>query len=137
MSVYLHALAEFLDSGRWLNLLFLMMGLMLLGILVKIQLGHNRVDFKDWLLDDNGKASPTKGFMIGCFLTTTWGFVVLVDKGLISEWYFNGYIFLWSANRLATKYLDGMPGRVAPSAPTNVSVTANPGETVNVQTGGK
>lgn len=137
MSIYLKTFTDFLDSGRWLNFLFLLMGIMLLTIMVKIQFGHNRVDFKDYLLDDNGKASPTKGFMIGCFLTTTWGFVVLVDKGLISEWYFNGYIFLWSANRLATKYLDGKVGQFIPAAPTSVSVTANPGDTVNVQTGSK
>lgn len=106
MSAFLTAFAQFLDSGRWLNLLFLLAGTLMLGIMVRIQFGHNGIDFKDYLRGDDGKTSPTMGFMLGCFLATTWGFVVLVNKGLITEWYFNGYILLWAANRLGTKWMD-------------------------------
>ena len=100
------AFAEFLDSGRWLKVLLFLTGLMILTILIQIQRGHNRIDFKDILVDENGKASPTKIFQTGCFLTSTWGFIVLADAGTLQEWFFNGYILLWSATRLATKMID-------------------------------
>jgi len=54
------AFAEFLDSGRWLKVLLFLTGLMILTILIQIQRGHNRIDFKDILVDENGKASPTR-----------------------------------------------------------------------------
>lgn len=139
MSAFWAGLVTFLDSGRWLNLLFLVAGTMVLWTMIRIQIGKHGIDFKDYLRGDDGKTSPTMGFMLGCFLTTTWGFVVLVNKGLMTEWYFNGYILLWAANRLGTKWMDfqrelklGRPPDPPPTSTVNAQVPAGSTATVTV-----
>lgn len=134
MHEFFAELAAFLDSGRWLKLLLLVIGIMTIWIMVKVQHGNNRVDFKDLLIED-GKAAPTKLFQLGCFISSTWVFIVLANNNQLQEWFFNGYIFLWSGTRLVTKWIDRAPGRVTPPAPTNINVTADPGQPVNVQAG--
>lgn len=135
MSAFWTGFAAFLDSGRWLNLLFLIAGTIMIWIMVRIQFGKQGIDFKDYLRGDDGKTSPTMGFMVGCFLTTTWGFIVLVNKGLLTEWFFNGYIFLWAANRLGTKWMDFQRemklGR-NPEPPSNVTASVPAGSTATV-----
>lgn len=106
MHEILSELAMFLDSGRWLTMLLLLLGLMVLIQLVKIQRGKNPVDFRYMFLDEKNRTSPSNIMLTGAFAITSWGFVLTAQKGLLTEWYVVSYIGAFVLNRQLTKYQD-------------------------------
>ena len=134
----LRYLNEFLDSGRWLRLLFLILGIMLAVALVRLQHGANKFDFKDILLNpDTGRASPDRFFLFGAFCASTWAFIVLVDKNGLQEWFFNGYIALWAGSRLVYKWLDDKNKPLPPPANQQINMDIPADANVSVTTGDK
>ncbi len=46
----------------------------------------------DFITDAAGRGDPQRFAYTGAFLIATWGFWILIDKGLMTEWYFGGYV---------------------------------------------
>lgn len=70
----------------------------------------NQVDIKD-LICTNGKINERKFTRFAAWLVSTWGFVYLIVDQRFSEWYFAGYMAVWTGNALLDKYLDSRANR--------------------------
>lgn len=69
----------------------------------------NQVDIKD-LICANGKLSERKFTRFSAWMVSTWAFVYLVIDNRFSEWFFAGYMAIWTGNALFSKWLDQHPG---------------------------
>jgi hypothetical protein len=131
----LAAFDSFLDSGRWLRVLLFVLGLCILRVAVRLQRSRdNHVDFSLLLLDQNGRTSGPRVFQTGCFVASTWAFIVLANAGQLQEWYFLGYIALWSGTAEGAAFLRMRFGKDGQPAPTTVTATVQAGDTVTVGT---
>lgn len=70
---------------------------------------HPAFDLSDLLTGDNGRISATKFAQTGTWLISTWGFVTLTQKGLMTEWYFMGYVGLAYGTRVLKDALSPTP----------------------------
>lgn len=83
------------------SLLLAALLLLVVFILYRWQRTHPKFDLSDLLTGDNGKVSLAKFGQTSALLVSTWGFVVLVQQGKLTETYFIGYMSVWTGYRLA------------------------------------
>lgn len=74
----------------------------------------NQVDIKD-LICSNGKLSERKFTRFAAWAVSTWGFVYLIIDDQFSEWYFAGYMTVWTGNALFGKWLDQIGTNIKPT----------------------
>ena len=68
--------------------------------------GGSRFDFGEAFIDADGKTSMARICVFVALSVSTWGFVVLVQTGKLSEWYFTAYMGAFVLNGLGSKWLD-------------------------------
>ena len=73
----------------------------ILFVITRWQKTHPEFDLADLLTGDNGKVSLSKCGQASALMVSTWGFVVLVQQGKLTEWYFMAYMAVWAGYRLA------------------------------------
>jgi hypothetical protein len=56
----------------------------------------NSFDLMDALLGEDGKASLYRIGQATALITSTWGFIVLIQQGKLTEWYFTAYMTVWA-----------------------------------------
>jgi len=61
----------------------------------------NTFDLTDILLGDDSKASLYKVGQALALSVSTWGFVILVQQGKLTEWYFTAYMTVWAGANVA------------------------------------
>lgn len=81
-------------------IVLLVVGLLAALILRHWQHSHPEFDLSDLLTGDNGKVSLSKFGQVSALVVSTWGFVVLVQQGKLTEFYFIGYMSVWAGYRL-------------------------------------
>jgi hypothetical protein len=77
---------------------------------------NNTFDLTDALLGEDGKASLYKIGQAAALIISSWAFIVMVQRDKLTEFYFYGYMGVWSGINLAKNLL----GK-APDAGTNKS----------------
>lgn len=77
--------------------------LVVVSVLVRWHLDpDNGFKLSDLIVDEaTGKLSLFRTGQALALLVSTWGFVVLVRTGKLSEWYFAGYMLAWAGANLA------------------------------------
>lgn len=70
------------------------------------QKSHEHFDLSDLLTGDNGKVSLSKCGQAAALAVSTWGFVVLVQTGKLTESYFIGYMTIWSGTRIMQTFAE-------------------------------
>lgn len=86
-------------------LLFFLMLLILLA-LIKVHVDPNsKIDLEDIVLTDD-KLDEKKLARFGAWIVSTWGFIYLIVKSELSEWYFIGYIGVWVTNAIFDRYMN-------------------------------
>lgn len=95
----------FVSSGAWLQAFFLIGAILILYTFWKVQRGDNRIDFKDILIGDDGKASGSKIMQLGAFLASTWGFIYIIVHNTLTEWYFTSFMVAWSGSQLLSRWI--------------------------------
>ena len=70
------------------------------------QKSHPEFDLADLLTGDNGKVSLSKFGQVSALIVSTWGFVVLVQTGKLTEFYFIGYMTVWTGAKLIQSGID-------------------------------
>ena len=70
------------------------------------QKSHPEFDLADLLTGDNGKVSLSKFGQVSALIVSTWGFVVLVQQGKLTEFYFIGYMTVWTGAKLIQSGID-------------------------------
>lgn len=67
---------------------------------------NDRFDVR-WLIVDT-QTRKVSLFKVGQFVAliiSTWAFVVLVQRNLLTEWFFAGYMLTWTGASLANKWI--------------------------------
>lgn len=88
------------------DFMIIVLAFILLAILLWLYNVNNDKSSSASLLDlitINGKLNERKLTRFGTWIVSTWGFVYLISKGTLSEWYFIGYMGAWVANALIGK----------------------------------
>jgi hypothetical protein len=71
----------------------------------------DKFDLRNVLVDSTtDKVSLVKLGQFVALCVSTWGFVVLVQKDKLTEWYFAGYILSWVGANLGNKWITGKQG---------------------------
>ena len=88
-----------------------LIALLLLALLAALilhawQKSHPDFDLSDLLTGDNGKVSLSKFGQVSALIVSTWGFVVLVQQGKLTEFYFIGYMTVWTGAKLIQSGID-------------------------------
>jgi len=103
---------------------------LLFGMLVVIYLifkfhrnPTSRFNFEDLLLVDD-RASVGKIGQLIALNVSTWGFIVLVAQGKLTEWYFTAYMGMWAGAQLISKAID------LNQKPSNTTVSTSTTSTV-------
>lgn len=66
---------------------------------------HSRIDLKD-LICKEGHLDEKKFTRFGAWIVSTWGFVYMILDDQFTEWYFLGYMTVWTGNAIVDKYLN-------------------------------
>lgn len=66
---------------------------------------HSRIDLKD-LICKEGHLDEKKFTRFGAWIVSTWGFVYMIIDDQFTEWYFLGYMTVWTGNAIVDKYLN-------------------------------
>lgn len=61
----------------------------------------NTFDLKDMLIGVDGKTSLHKFGQATALVISSWGFITLVQHDRMTEWFFIGYMSVWSGVNLA------------------------------------
>lgn len=78
-------------------------------MLYRWQKNHPDFDLADLLTGENGKISLAKFGQCAALVVSTWGFAVLVQQGKLGEFYFIGYMTVWSGYRLVQEIMTKKP----------------------------
>ena len=90
-----------------LSLIVLLVGALLAALLLRHwQHSHPDFDLSDLLTGDNGKVSLSKFGQAAALAVSTWGFVVMVQQGKMTEYYFIGYMVAWTGAKLIQSGID-------------------------------
>jgi hypothetical protein len=74
-------------------------------ILVYVQSKKDNFDLR-WLISDDGlKPSIHKIGQVTALTVSTWGFVALLEKNLLTETYFGAYMSIWMSSGLIDKFI--------------------------------
>lgn len=97
--------SHFNDENVLGFLLLFLMSIILLA-LIKVHLDPNsKIDLEDIILTDN-KVDEKKLARFGAWIISSWGFVYLLVKSELTEWYFIGYIGVWVTNAIFDRYMN-------------------------------
>lgn len=67
----------------------------------------SKFDFVDLIIDaDSKKASTSKIALLFSLIISSWAFIHLTLKNLLTEWYFFGYMSIWVLNKGFNKWVD-------------------------------
>lgn len=77
----------------------------ILFVLIYVQIKRDAIDLRWLITDDLHRPSIHKIAQLTALVVSTWGFVVLILKGTISETYYIGYMVTWSGSVALDKYL--------------------------------
>lgn len=92
---------------EYVPVLALMVIILLIGVaLSRWQRSHEKFDLADLVTGDNGRVSLSKCGQAAALAVSTWGFVVLVQQGKLTETYFLGYMTVWSGARLMQTFVE-------------------------------
>jgi hypothetical protein len=64
---------------------------------------HSRVDLTDLICKD-GRLDEKKFTRLGAWIVSTWGFIYMIIDDQFTEWYFIGYMGVWTGNAILDKY---------------------------------
>lgn len=67
------------------------------------------------LISIGGRLNERKLTRFGAWLVSTWGFIYLISKDSLTEWYFIGYMGAWVANALIGKVIKDPNGEETPT----------------------
>ena len=87
-------------------IVLLVIGLLAALLINSWQKSHPEFDLADLLTGDNGKVSLSKFGQVSALIVSTWGFVVLVQQGKMTEYYFIGYMVAWTGAKLIQSGID-------------------------------
>lgn len=76
---------------------------------------HSPINLVD-LIAINGRLNERKLTRFGAWIVSTWGFVYLITKSALTEWYFIGYMGAWVANALIGKAIQDRDGEETPTS---------------------
>ena len=77
---------------------------------------ENTFNLAHALMDDTGKTSLFRIGQAVCLISSTWGFVVLIQQGKLTEMYFTTYMGIWAGVGLANKIFGKAPDANAPKS---------------------
>lgn len=88
----------------------LLLALLAVAVAISLFRFHNNTHYRHFNLVDvitchKGKVSRPALMEFGAWLIATWGFVVLVNKGQLTDWYMVGYIGAFVARAGHAAYL--------------------------------
>lgn len=69
----------------------------------------NTFDLTDTLLGPDGKVSLYKIGQAAALIVSTWAFIIMVQKDKMTEYYFYGYMAVWSGINLAKNIFGKAP----------------------------
>lgn len=76
---------------------------------------HSPINLID-LISVNGRINERKLSRFGAWIVSTWGFIYLISRGQLTEWYFIGYMGAWVANALIGKVIKDPNGEETPTS---------------------
>jgi hypothetical protein len=90
-----------LEAIGWLEFLLLLFLASVTFILWQANRSStSKIDLDDLFVDPvTGKLVLEKFILLGAFVFSSWGLIALITKGVLSEWYFVGYMAAWVASR--------------------------------------
>jgi hypothetical protein len=95
-----------LDQLGWLEWLLIIMLLCFMYVLYRAQMADDNFDLRHLVADPStDKLVLEKFCLFGAFIISSWGFVALIWKNAITEWYFIGYMASWAASRSFSGWL--------------------------------
>ncbi len=84
------------------ELSLVVISLVCVAVLIKWQTNPaNTFDLTDTLLGVDGKVSLYKIGQAAALIVSTWAFIIMVQKDKMTEYYFYGYMAIWSGVNLA------------------------------------
>lgn len=90
------------------DFMFILLSLIILGLSIWLyNLNNdagNTIDLAD-LISDKGRIVDSKLIRFGTWIISSWGFIYLITKDNLTEWYFIGFMGSWVANALISKHL--------------------------------
>lgn len=90
------------------DLMFIFLGLMIVALGIWLyNLNNdagNKLDLAD-LISEKGRISDVKLIRFGTWLVSSWGFIFLITRDALTEWYFIGFMGSWVANALISKHI--------------------------------
>lgn len=69
----------------------------------------NKFDLTDALVGEDGKFSIFRAGQTTALIISSWAFIILVQQGKLTEFYFYGYMGVWSGINLAKNLLGKAP----------------------------
>jgi hypothetical protein len=69
----------------------------------------NKFDLTDCLLGEDGRFSLFKAGQATALIVSSWAFIILVQQGKLTEFYFYGYMGVWSGINLAKNLIGKAP----------------------------
>lgn len=76
---------------------------------------RSKIDLTD-LICKEGRVDEKKFTRLGAWIVSTWGFVYMILDDQFTEWYFVGYMGIWTGNAILDKYFNNKS--VAPAVVT-------------------
>ena len=73
---------------------------------IYLQMRDDPIDLRWLILERTNKPSLPKIGQCVALLVSTWGFVILVTKGQLTEMYFLGYMTVWSGSAALETYFN-------------------------------
>lgn len=88
--------------------IILLIAIIIFGMMMyRLNKSENAKFFYDQLfIDEDGKASTSKLAHLTALFISSWAFVHLTLKGVLTEWYFLTYMTVWVLQRSYSKYID-------------------------------
>lgn len=107
------SIAQIGDAWGWpiVTLLIVVVGAGLFAWRVKKKEGPP-LDFSD-LIVDSGRISASKTANLVALTISSWGMIVLVVRGGLTEWYFMGYMLAWAGNSVMTHWIKSKEDRTS------------------------
>lgn len=133
---WLGLIFDLFGKANWLDILLIGTAFVILLLLLIAQFTRgDGFDMRSLLasrvIGERGREywtiQPGKCYQFGGFLVTTWGFIVLIGKGALSDMYLAIYAVAWLAspgiNQIIASKFPVTPGAVIPDQPTGGTVT--------------
>ena len=100
---------EFLSSIPAADIMYAILAFVMFVIVLGLYLVHrdknSNISFLD-LVTTNGKLEDRKLIRFCTWLISSWGFVYLIIKNGLTEWYYVIYMGTWVANALVGQYMN-------------------------------